>query len=152
MSAQHKDWLSVAYKHGYSFPDGRMTAFVEELTADLRACIAKQDKRIAEMEKELAEWRKLRDPAALHHNLLRGEPARLPARELLHIAGYTQSEVDAALAAAQQPMNMEPTDEQLGAMAVIEAARRLVKCKGRYHAELNYKALVEALDRLKGSQ
>jgi flagellar capping protein FliD len=29
--------------------------------------------------------------------------------------------------------------------AVIEAARRLVKAKGRYHTEQNYQALVEAL-------
>lgn len=36
---------------------------------------------------ELAEWRKLKEPAALHANLLRGMPARLESKELLHLAG-----------------------------------------------------------------
>lgn len=36
---------------------------------------------------ELAQWRKLKDPAVLHHNLLRGFPARLDARQLEHLGG-----------------------------------------------------------------
>lgn len=34
-------------------------------------------------------------------------------------------------------------DEATG--AIVEAARKLVQCKGRYHSELNFKALAEAV-------
>lgn len=34
------------------------------------------------------EWEKLRDPVALHANLMRGEPARLTRPMLRHLAGY----------------------------------------------------------------
>jgi hypothetical protein len=37
------------------------------------------------------------------------------------------------------------TEEQ---EVVLQAARKLAECKGRYHTELNFKALVEALKRL----
>lgn len=36
---------------------------------------------------ERDEWQKLRDPATLHANLLRGEPARLTREMLLHLLG-----------------------------------------------------------------
>ena len=54
-----------------------------------RACAAHRAaiKRIAELEGELEAWRKLRDPATLHANLLRGLPAQLDRAALLHLAG-----------------------------------------------------------------
>lgn len=36
---------------------------------------------------ELAQWRKLKDPAVLHRNLLIGFPARLSAAQLRHLGG-----------------------------------------------------------------
>jgi hypothetical protein len=60
--------------------------------------IAPYAERIRHLERELVEWRKLRDPAVLFVNLLRGEPAKVPARELLNVAGYDQHVVDDALA------------------------------------------------------
>jgi len=39
------------------------------------------------MAAERDEWQKLRDPATLHANLLRGEPARLTREMLLHLLG-----------------------------------------------------------------
>ena len=42
---------------------------------------------LADRDRLLAEWEKLRDPAALHANLLRGEPARLTREQLCHLAG-----------------------------------------------------------------
>ena len=46
--------------------------------------------RIAELEAELAEWEKLKDPINLHVNLLRGVPCRLDRMQhLLHLAGAT---------------------------------------------------------------
>jgi hypothetical protein len=36
---------------------------------------------------ELSKWRGLTDPQALHVNLLRGYPAKLTVRSLLHLAG-----------------------------------------------------------------
>lgn len=41
----------------------------------------------ADLQAELDEWRKLRDPKVLHANLCRGFPAKLTAEQLLHIAG-----------------------------------------------------------------
>jgi hypothetical protein len=58
---------------------------------------------IADLRAALAQWETLRDPATLHANLLRGLPAKLEARELLHIAGYTQHQVDAALTQQAAP-------------------------------------------------
>ena len=46
--------------------------------------------RIAELEAQLAEWEKLKDPINLHVNLLRGVPCRLDRMQhLLHLAGAT---------------------------------------------------------------
>ncbi|AUH51071.1 hypothetical protein CXB49_09730 [Chromobacterium sp. ATCC 53434] len=45
-----------------------------------------------ELEHQLAEWHKLRDPNALHINLLREQPARLSHDQLLHIIGDKASE------------------------------------------------------------
>ncbi len=46
--------------------------------------------RITELEAELAEWEKLKDPINLHVNLLRGVPCRLDRMQhLLHLAGAT---------------------------------------------------------------
>ena len=46
--------------------------------------------RIAELEAELTEWEKLKDPINLHVNLLRGVPCRLDRMQhLLHLAGAT---------------------------------------------------------------
>lgn len=45
---------------------------------------------------ERDEWQKLRDPATLHANLLRGEPARLTREMLLHLLGDAAQEVNAA--------------------------------------------------------
>ena len=46
--------------------------------------------RIAELEAELAEWEKLKDPINLHVNLLRVVPCRLDRMQhLLHLAGAT---------------------------------------------------------------
>jgi hypothetical protein len=56
-----------------------------------------QAARIAELEAEVAEWRKLRDPVTLHANLIRGLPARLDRDTFLHIAG------DGAALAQQVP-------------------------------------------------
>lgn len=41
-------------------------------------------------EAELQEWRKLRDPVALHANLLSGKPAALTRETFLHLAGAEQ--------------------------------------------------------------
>lgn len=40
---------------------------------------------LAAMDAELAEWRKLRDPANLHVNLLRGQPAQLTREQAMHL-------------------------------------------------------------------
>ena len=46
--------------------------------------------RITELEAELTEWEKLKDPINLHVNLLRGVPCRLDRMQhLLHLAGAT---------------------------------------------------------------
>lgn len=46
--------------------------------------------RITELEAELAEWEKLKDPINLHVNLLRGVPCQLDRMQhLLHLAGAT---------------------------------------------------------------
>lgn len=40
---------------------------------------------VANLERELAEWRMLRDPAILHLNLLRGQPAQLTQEQKMHL-------------------------------------------------------------------
>lgn len=46
--------------------------------------------RITELEAELTEWEKLKDPINLHVNLLRGVPCKLDRiQHLLHLAGAT---------------------------------------------------------------
>ncbi len=45
---------------------------------------------IERLRAELAEWQKLRDPAVLHANLLRGLPAQLDAATYLHLGGHDQ--------------------------------------------------------------
>ncbi len=46
--------------------------------------------RITELESQLAEWEKLKDPINLHVNLLWGVPCRLDRMQhLLHLAGAT---------------------------------------------------------------
>ncbi len=57
------------------------------LAHDLLNHAEAQAARIATLEAEVAEWRRLRDPATLHVNLLRGIPAKLPREVFLHIAG-----------------------------------------------------------------
>lgn len=42
---------------------------------------------IERMSAELAQWRKLRDPAILHVNLLRGLPAQLTREQAMHLCG-----------------------------------------------------------------
>lgn len=58
---------------------------------------------IERLQDELAEWRKLRDPATLHVNLLRGVPAQLPRDLYLHLGGVNEirEEMDAARSALQ---------------------------------------------------
>lgn len=43
---------------------------------------------VTQLNSELDEWRKLKDPNALHINLLAGKPAKLNSDQILHIAGY----------------------------------------------------------------
>lgn len=43
-------------------------------------------------------------------------------------------------------LSMNENDPKI--MAVLQAARQLVDCKGRYHTELNFKTLVAAVKRL----
>lgn len=55
---------------------------------------------LVKLQKEVSEWRKLKDPIVLHINLLRGIPARLTQDMLRHIAGdfnEAQKEINAAL-------------------------------------------------------
>lgn len=59
----------------------------------------KEKERADRAEEALVEWYKLKDPASLHVNLLRGIPARLTTEQLLHIAGDGAQ----ALAARQAP-------------------------------------------------
>lgn len=40
-------------------------------------------------------------------------------------------------------MNKQPEDIESWKDQVVEAARKLVYCRGRYHSELNMKALIE---------
>ena len=49
--------------------------------------IMNQERAIDRLRAAVAEWEKLRDPTTLHHNLLRGFPARLSRDALLHLAG-----------------------------------------------------------------
>jgi hypothetical protein len=54
---------------------------------DAGTLLCTQAARIAALEAEVAEWRKLRDTTTLHVNLLRGMPASLSRETFLHLAG-----------------------------------------------------------------
>lgn len=78
--------------------------------------------RIAELEAELAEWEKLKDPINLHVNLLRGVPCRLDRMQhLLHLAGATDYDY---LKAANAKMSDELETERirLAACGVVALA------------------------------
>ncbi len=57
----------------------------DSLKYEARAEAAEKERD--DLRAQLAEWEKLKDPAALHINLLRGMPARLEPDQLRHIAG-----------------------------------------------------------------
>jgi len=57
--------------------------FDAAVAAERERCLAENERLRA----ELAEWHKLRDPANLHANLLRGIPCRLDRATFLHLAG-----------------------------------------------------------------
>ncbi|WP_019102427.1 hypothetical protein [Chromobacterium haemolyticum] len=86
-STAHND---IIRSHGW---DG----FVEELDAlakdEAYLLLASPETMLALLDNidakaaELAEWHKLKDPNALHINMLAGMPARLSAETLLHLAG-----------------------------------------------------------------
>jgi hypothetical protein len=54
---------------------------------DVCAGHPKAQQELDALRAELAEWRKLREPEALHVNLLRGQPAQLSRETFLHLAG-----------------------------------------------------------------
>lgn len=62
--------------------------------------------RIAALEAENAEWRRLRDPQTLHANLLRGLPAQLTLEQRRHLAGNDEriAALEAALEQARADM------------------------------------------------
>jgi hypothetical protein len=54
---------------------------------ETRATLGLKDAEIDRLRGELVEWNKLRNPATLHANLLRGIPCRLDRATFLHLAG-----------------------------------------------------------------
>lgn len=46
-----------------------------------------EEQSVAQLQEELAEWRKLRQTTVLHVSLMRGLPARLDANQLKHLLG-----------------------------------------------------------------
>lgn len=79
---------------------GEMAARITELEAENTTLLDLHSKAMKsltsqvlkrrELEAELAEWEKLKDPINLHVNLLRGVPCRLDRMQhLLHLAGAT---------------------------------------------------------------
>jgi hypothetical protein len=78
--------------------------------------------RITELEAELTEWEKLKDPINLHVNLLRGVPCKLDRiQHLLHLAGATDYDY---LKAANAKMSDELETERirLAACGVVALA------------------------------
>lgn len=74
-------------------------AFAKKYSAHVEKILAAYKEVSANEAAELAEWRKLRDPATLHVNLLRGVPAQLPREMYLHLGGV--NEIREELAAAR---------------------------------------------------
>jgi predicted DCC family thiol-disulfide oxidoreductase YuxK len=88
------DWPLHAPYRAVQLADAAELAEAHQLALDdfdLRATQRdERDELLAEVERlraVIAEWDKLRDPHALHVNLLRGFPARLARTVLLHLAG-----------------------------------------------------------------
>lgn len=61
-----------------------------DMAAELRR-LAAVEQEVIRLKAELSEWEKLRDPATLHANLLRGLPAQLDSATFLHLAGDQKS-------------------------------------------------------------
>lgn len=85
------DCLPVAgYRRRLEELHAEMLAEIEQLRSYMDAlnarCVADTEE-IGRLRAVIAEWEKLRDPATLHHNLLRDFPARLSRDALLHLAG-----------------------------------------------------------------
>ena len=94
-----------------------------EEQADLRA---DRDRLAA----EVAEWQKLRDPAVLHANLLRGLPAQLTLKQVWHLAaddrvrlGDLEAEVEALRQFAEHVRACGDTRLASMAIAVLNAAK-----------------------------
>lgn len=84
--------------------------------ATVLALIADNEAKAA----ELAEWRKLKDPNALHINMLAGIPARLPAETLLHLAGEQYQGMAARIAELEREVedaNQARREAQLATQA-----------------------------------
>jgi len=70
--------------------DSYLHKMIEQMARDVNADSVAKDARITELEAELTEWEKLKDPINLHVNLLRGVPCKLDRiQHLLHLAGAT---------------------------------------------------------------
>lgn len=70
---------------------------------------------IAALRAEVAEWQKLRNPAVLHANLLRGLPARLDAATYLHLGGHDQLLAAERERCAKKPLTAQQLDKLIEA-------------------------------------
>jgi hypothetical protein len=66
-----------------------VAVFPYQFNSDEHALVRLSDHEasIRAKDAEIAEWRKLLDPAVLHANLVRGVPAKLTREQLLHLLG-----------------------------------------------------------------
>ncbi len=99
------------------------------------------DMRDKALQARLAEWEKLKDPVALHVNLLLGFPCQLDRETFLHLAGHELPSVKGERMTTAQPMMDSepeqpavgiPLDRQVRALGSERAAFEAWWCKA-YH-------------------
>lgn len=91
--------------------------------------------RITELESQLAEWEKLKDPINLHVNLLRGVPCRLDRMQhLLHLAGATDYD-DLKAANAKMRKCLEVIAEHHDELSIYPTMPDGEPAQDQYHTE-----------------
>lgn len=120
--------------------DAGAQAFFDEIVAKLHPALQELREDLLDAEREVEKWKNHHKTEVERARAIKCRPDIPVERKLLYEA-LTSAGVDGDLARPHPEYDVTKLETLEHVLDVYHAARKLVHCKGRYHSELNYKAL-----------